>query len=263
MEIRQLSSKIIRRSENFAEVMSVCSTLLKYNDNASKVLNYVKTRVPPEGVGGFSVGYWPRNEEISMLFEFIDPSVLEDLGIVYKRIVHDSGHAEQVYCGVLNNHPLIMPYKNTYGDIIGLVGRTILSAEEQKEKKISKYKNTSLLKGINLFGIYQAKDAIIKKDSVIVVEGQFDCITCHRYGFKNVVALGGAAFTKFHFFLLKRYTNNIFILLDNDLSGSKETQNIITKYADNANINPIPLPSCYKDIDEYLRKGDDHSLLYV
>ena len=263
MELRQLSSKTIRNSEQFADVIGVCSSLLKHSDEANDVRKYLKGRIPSFRIGGFSFGYFPKNGELHKLFEFIDPVILEDLGLIYKRYVHDSGHAEMVYCSVLDNHNLIMPYKNVYGDIVGLVGRSVLDSVQQKQQKISKYKNTSLLKGTNLFGIYEAKKAIIKKRSVVLVEGQFDCITCHRHGFKNVVALGGASFTKYHFFLLKRYTNKIYLLLDNDFAGNKETQNIINRYSKDVEIIPINLPSSYKDIDECLMKGKDNPLLHI
>lgn len=263
MELRQLSSDIIRNSEQFADIIGICSSFLRKSDDAKEVREYLKDRIPNYSVDRFSFGYFPKNYELRKLFEFIDPFVLERLGLIYKRRVYDSGHEEMAYCSILSNHNLIMPYKNVYGDIVGLVGRSVLTSSEQKENKISKYKNTSLLKGLNLFGIYEAKQEIIEKGYVVLVEGQFDCITCHRYGFKNVVALGGSSFTKYHFFLIKRYTNRIYLLLDNDLAGNRETENIISRYSKDAEINKIILPTCYKDIDECLRKGGDNPLLKI
>ena len=61
--------------------------------------------------------------------------------------------------------------------------------------------------------MYNAKKYILEKDCVILVEGQFDCITSHRFGYNNVVALGGANFSKYHFSILKRYTDNFIFLL--------------------------------------------------
>lgn len=262
MEIRDLASYTLRRSEKFAEIMSICSTLLKHSPLAGPVRDYLQTRAPGT-TEGFAFGYFPSNEELDSLLEFISFKELEFLDLVYKKYVYDSGQPELVKCGTLGKHNLIMPYKNVYGDIIGLVGRTLLTKEEQKAQSVPKYKNTSLLKSLNLFGMYRAKPHILSNDAVIVVEGQMDCITCHRAGYKNVVALGGSAFTKFHFFLLKRYTNNIYLCLDNDEAGRRETKNIITRYGDLASIIPIMMPDCYKDIDEYIRKGGDPSLLKV
>jgi len=262
MEIRDFASYTIKRSEKFAEVMSACSTLLKHSPEAAAVRDYLHDRVP-NADKTFTFGYFPPNEELKQLLGFVSFEDLEFLNIIYKKYVYDSGQQELVNCGTLGNHNLVMPYKNVYGDIIGFVGRTLLSKEEQKARGVPKYKNTSLLKSLNLFGLYVAKSYILSKDSVIVVEGQMDCITAHLAGYRNVVALGGSAFTKFHFFLLKRYTNNIYLCLDNDEAGRRETKNIIDRYSDFGNISPIALPDCYKDIDECIRKGGDASLLAI
>lgn len=263
MDIIELSSQTIQHSEKYANVMSVCSTLLKYSPEAENTRKELLKRVPSFNVAGFNFGYFPDNANINLLTNKISIDVLQELGLVYQKFTCETGIKETVPHGVLSNHNIIMPYKNVYGDIIGLVGRTLLSKKEQEIQHISKYKNTSLPKGLNLFGMYDAKNNILAKDSVIVVEGQFDCVTCHRYGFRNVVALGGASFSKFHFYLLKRYTNNIYLLLDNDDAGQRERDKIISRFGKLANIQSIMLDCRYKDIDEYLTKSNDYSLLSV
>lgn len=262
MEIRDLASYTIGRSEKFAEIISACSTLLKHSSEAAKVREYLQSRIP-KPPQGFTFGYFPPNEALDELLEFVSLDDLMYLNLVYKKYVYDSGQPELMTCATLARHNLILPYKNMYGDIIGLVGRTLLSKNEQKALGIPKYKNTSLLKSLNLFGMYRAKQHILTKNSVIIVEGQMDCITCHQAGYQNVVALGGSAFTKFHFFLIKRYTNNIYLCLDNDEAGRRETNNIINRYSHLGRIIPITLPDCYKDIDECIRKGGDANLLNI
>lgn len=264
MEIIDLSLQIVKDSEKYAEVMSVCSTLLRHAPEAEKARVELKKRVPTFNVSGFSFGYFPDNSKLNLITNIIKQEELEELGLIYnKKTITSGGFIEMKPHALLASHNIIMPYKNVYGDIIGLVGRTLLSKEEQKKKNISKYKNTSLSKSLNLFGMYNAKKSIIEKDSVIIVEGQFDCITCHRYGIKNVVALGGSKLTKFHLYLIKRYTKNIYLLLDNDDAGRFETDKIMNRFGELANIKPIYLNSCYKDIDEYLIKNNDTKLLYV
>jgi DNA primase len=253
MDIRELYKQNLQNSEKYAEFMSVCSMLLKHSDFAQDTRVYLKTRVNSFYVSGFQFGFFPTNDQLKELFKYINPEELEKLGVIYKKRVYDSGQEEMVYYGKLREHNLILPYKDVYGNIIGLVGRTLLSKEEMLKKAISKYKNTNLIKGINLFGLYEAKKEILKQDSVIVVEGQFDCITCHRFGYKNVIALGGSTFTKYHLYLLKRYTNNIYLLLDNDNAGEKSTNNILRRYSNQANLNTIIIPLGYKDVDEALK----------
>jgi DNA primase catalytic core len=262
MDIRDLGTSIIKKSEKYAEVISICNALLRHSSLAAEAREYLKPRIPSYDVAGFTFGYFPTNDNIHLISDIIGIDVMKELGLAYEMYVYEAGYHTKKPIGTLANHNIVLPYKNIYGDIIGLVGRSILSKEEQKAQGVkSKYKNTSLPKALNLFGMYNAKNDIIAKDSVIIVEGQFDCITCHRYGFKNVVAVGGVAFSKFHFYLLQRYTNNIFLLLDNDDAGRRERDNILSRYGKLANIQTIALDSCYKDVDEYLTKCQDHSLL--
>lgn len=263
MSIAELGNRIIKNSEKYAEVMSVCSTLLRYAPEAKAAREYLDTRVPTYNVAGFVLGYFPENKHLHLLIDAVGKDSLQNLGLVYDKYTHDTGISVQKPHSIFTNHNIVMLYKNVYGDIIGMVGRTLLTKEEQKNHKISKYKNSSLPKALNLFGMYNAKRYIVAKDSVIIVEGQFDCITCHRYGFRNVVALGGATFSKFHFYLLKRYTNNIYLMLDNDDAGQRERDKIMVRYGKDANIKPIVLDSRYKDIDEYLTSNSDRLLLSV
>jgi len=260
MDIRDLYKLNLQNSEKFAELMSACYTILQHSDIAKGTRDYLKSRVPSFFIQGFQFGYFPTNDQLNELFYYIKPEELEKLGVIYKKCVYDSGQPEMVYCGKLKNHNLIMPYKDVYGNIIGLVGRTFLPDKEMKELKISKYKNTSIIKGINLFGLYEAKKYILEEDYVIIVEGQFDCISCHRFGYRNVVALGGSAFTKYHLYLLKRYTNNIYLLLDNDFAGQNSSSKIIKRFVDKAEIKTISLPQEYKDVDIYLCKDKEHNL---
>jgi DNA primase len=259
MDIRDFSKDLLYRSDIYKKVMNACYNLLDY-DYATDVREYFNSR-NIKNTSSFSFGYFPDNLHLNDLIKQVPIDDLINVGLIYSKNSFDAGHQQYLYNGVLNNHNLVMPYKNLYGDIIGLVGRTILSKEDMKEKSISKYKNTSLLKGINLFALNEAKEDILKRDSVIIVEGQFDCISCHNYGFKNTVALGGSAFTKFHFQLINRFTKNIFLLLDNDQAGKRETEKILSKYSNFSNIISIPIPECYKDIDEYINCNNDLSLL--
>lgn len=263
MHITELSNDILVKSKKFNDLISVCNRLLCYASEASEAREYLKPRIPSFNVAGFTIGYIPNNDNLSMILKHISEEDLIFLDIAYSKRIFESDIPENRLYSKLSDHNIVMPYKNVYGDTIGLVGRTLLSKEDQKLRCVSKYKNTSLPKSLNLFGLYEAKNHIIAKDSVIVVEGQFDCITCHRYGFCNVVALGGATFSKFHFYLLKRYTNNIYLLLDNDVAGNKEREKIIEKYNSLATIKSIELDSSYKDIDEYLNKSDDYSLFKI
>lgn len=260
MSIKELSKSIIKRSEKYSEVLSACYTLLKHCEHARDDLEYLKSRVDGKSIVTF--GWFPPNEYLHLLTEMIDEQDLIDLDLIYKKYIDDNGHSRQVNYGILSNHNLVMPYHNSYGDIIGLVGRNLLPKEEQKQKRISKYKNSNILKMLNLFGLHKAKQNIVEKDSVIIVEGQFDCITCHKFGINNVVALGGASFSKYHFYTLRRFTKNLYFALDNDDAAEKTYSKVLNRYGNLANIRKVTINSRYKDIDEALLKGGTESLSF-
>lgn len=259
MSITKTNNDIQEKSIIFAEVMSVCSGLLKNNKLAENEKKYLLSRVNSFNESGFTFGYWPNQSLFNILTEFIEEEKLIKVGLAYKKQVDLGGYLQEKLINIMPNHNLIMPYKNLYGDIIGIVGRTLLSSEQQSEQKISKYKNTSLNKSLNLFGLYNAKKHILEKDYVIIVEGQFDCITCHRFGYKNTVALGSASLSKYQFYLLKRYTNNLYLMLDNDSAGIKSTEKIYSRYSSLCNLKQIKVDSSYKDIDLMLM-NDSKSL---
>ena len=261
MNIRDLASNILQKSEDFADVLSACRTLLKHHSLAEKTREYLDNRISSHYQDVFGFGYFPNNENINILTDLVPENKLRNLGLLYNKKTNDSDCMININVGFLNHHNLIMPYKDLRGNIISLVGRTILPEEQQKELNIPKYKNTIFYKSLHMFGLHHAKKSIVNNKSIIIVEGQFDCISCHSNGFHNVVALGGTALSKYQFSLIRRYTNNIYLLLDTDTAGTNAANKIFDKYSKFANIQKIQLPSCYKDIDEYLKKSSDYSVM--
>ena len=261
MDIREESRKIYEKSVLLSEAMGVCTTLLKHSDEANFSKEYLKNRIPELAYKDFTFGYYPPNSQKHLLLQYINEQTLLDAGLIYKKKVYYDISPREESFALLDKHNLVMPFKNLNGDIISIVGRSLLSKEDQDRQGISKYKNTNFQKSLNLFGLYQAKKNILDKNFVVIVEGQFDCITCHRLGIDNCVALGGVSFSKYQLYLLLRYTNNLVLALDNDNPGRQATQKIIDRFGKNANIHEITIPECYKDIDEWLEKAGSEDFI--
>lgn len=261
MNSKDLSKQIINKSLIFAQVMSACSSLLKNSSIALDARTYLNNRCTDYYQKEFNFGYFPKKDELHYLLDLLDDGEkkLELLGLLYKKEFMTNGIFMKENKAQLENHNLIMPYNNIYGDIIALVGRTLLPKDQQIN--ISKYKNTTFIKGNHLFGINKSKKSIIQKNAVIIVEGQFDLISCYKNGFHNIVAVGCANLSKKQFYILKRYTNNFYFLFDNDDAGKKGFEKAVEKYSNHANIQKINLPKIYKDIDEYLNDNSDHDIL--
>jgi DNA primase len=259
MDTAQYYKHISDRSKLFNKIVLICKDLLHSADKAEEVRNYVDSRISSYNQNKFDFGYFPADSDLDILLSKIDKSVLLNTGLIYSNdnIFHKRS--------ILNNHNLIIPIKDDYGNIIALVGRnSVFSKDEQNNtEEIQKYKYTyGYSKSCNLYGIYQAKKAIRNSKKVILVEGQIDCISCHGHGLHNVVALGGSSMSDYQLFLLMKHgCNKLHLLLDNDDAGKKAESKIINKYSKYISIEKVALPPEYKDIDEYLRLSNNYNAL--
>jgi DNA primase catalytic core len=240
----------------FEDLIEASSFLLHNYPGAKQCREYLNSRLSGESQNIYKFGYFPDNDNMAALTSIIGNEMLSSLNLEYSRSIEDSMSFREIRISYFNDYPIIMPFKDTYGSIVAIVGRTLLSEEDRKMKKIPKYKNTKFTKGNYLFGLYENKKEIINKDSVYIVEGQFDVIKANEKGLKNIVALGNNNITPYQFSVITRYTNNIFLLLDNDEAGMKGRKSIVDKYSGFANIRNFYLSDQYKDIDEFFSSNE-------
>jgi DNA primase len=236
------------------KIMESCRFLLKSYPEAEDVRTYLDSRLKPESQELFQFGYFPNNNNIQVLSDLVGEENLLNENLLYYRNVEDSLFPRRFKICYFEDFPLVMPYRDPYGNIVGLVCRTLLPESEFKKNKISKYKNTKFEKGQCVFGLYENKQHIIDQNCVYVVEGQFDCIKAIEIGFRNIVAIGNNNMSSYQFSVISRYTNNIFMLLDNDEAGEKGRKNSSDKFGHLANIRNFYIPESFKDIDEYITK---------
>ncbi len=154
---------------------------------------------------------------------------------------------------------VIFPIQNLTGRVLGFGGRIL-----KQDKKSAKYYNSPESPIYNkrkiLYGLYQAKNEIIKEDGCYLVEGYTDVISLHQAGIRNVVASSGTALTEDQIRLIKRYTNNITILYDGDSAGIKASFrgiDLILKEA--MNVKVVLFPDG-EDPDSYSRKVSKEEL---
>lgn len=102
-----------------------------------------------------------------------------------------------------------------------------------------------------LYGLNIMKKHIKEFDCVIIVEGQMDVIALYRLWFPVGLATSGTALTPQHIKLIKRYTDNVYFLFDNDKAWNQATIRAL-KVAYQQDIFPkiISLPTDYKDVDD-------------
>lgn len=241
---------------SYEKVVESCRFLLENYPEAQASKSYLDSRLSKEAQEKWQFGYFPDTRNLSALLDLVGEDALIQNGLLSSGRIEDSLSPRRVLRNFFEDHPLIMPYRDQYGKVVSIVGRTILSEKERADKGLIKYKNTSEFKKANyLFGLYENKQNILDQGFAFIVEGQFDVIKAWEIGLRNVVALGNCFMTPYQFSVISRYSNNLRLLLDNDISGQKGRKRSISKYGKLANIHNFYLPDDYKDIDEYITKG--------
>ncbi len=155
---------------------------------------------------------------------------------------------------------VIFPFFSVSGKVTGFAGRLIKQSD-----KAGKYVNspTSILyeKKHELYGFYQAKQAIKREDCCYLVEGQLDVIQLVQSGIENVVASGGTALTFPQIRLIHRFTENVTILYDGDSAGIKAAlRGLDMMLEEGVNVKVVLLPEG-EDPDSFARKHDATEVL--
>lgn len=115
---------------------------------------------------------------------------------------------------------VMFPILSMSGRVLGFGGR-ILKSSKNTAKYINSPESLIYHKSKVLYGIFHAKQSIVKEDSCFLVEGYTDVIKLYQKGIKNVVASSGTALTENQIRLISRLTKNITVLFDGDSAGSR------------------------------------------
>ncbi len=219
--------------------------------------DYMVSRgIKQETIEEFKIGYamdsWNALEE-HLLKKGYAEHYIKISGLI-KRSSNDR------YYDLFRNR-IIFPISQYNGDLLGFGGRVI-------DDSMPKYLNTPetelYSKRRNLYGLYQAREAVRKENEVLLVEGYMDCVKIHQNGIKNCAASLGTAFTSEQAVLLRRYAERVIILYDGDEAGQRETLRAIDILRDQElNVEIVTLPGG-KDPDEYLELyGKEEFLHYI
>ena len=155
----------------------------------------------------------------------------------------------------------IFPWLNVSGKVVAFGGRVLDSRTKGVAQKYVNSPDSDIYhKERELYGIYQAKKAIVKEDRVFMVEGYTDVIAMHQAGIENVVANSGTALSEHQIHLLHRFTSNITLLYDGDDAGihaaMRGTDMLLTE---GMNIKVLLLPDG-DDPDSFARKHSSEEL---
>ncbi|MCX8011169.1 MAG: DNA primase [Ignavibacteria bacterium] len=189
--------------------------LTKTNEGENILKYLAKRGINEQTIKTFELGYSLSSWEGLLTFiekKSLDINLVEKLGLLVKR---DDGSYYDRFRG-----RLIFPIFSPAGRVIAFGGR-ILTETDDQPKYVNSPETKIYIKGKNLYGLFQAKDEIRKKDFVILVEGYMDAISLFQNGFQNVVASSGTALTEEQVQVLARYTKNFVLIYDSDEAGKK------------------------------------------
>ncbi len=120
---------------------------------------------------------------------------------------------------------VIWPIFSQSGRVAGFGGRVLDKATKGVNVKyLNSPESLVYSKRNELFGFFQAKQAISRKDSCYLVEGYTDVMAMHQNGVENVVASSGTALTPGQINIIRRLTNNITVIYDGDSAGIKASE---------------------------------------
>lgn len=168
---------------------------------------------------------------------------------------------------------VIYPVFTVAGKVVAFGGRTL-----RKDKDVAKYVNSPesaiYSKSRELYGLYQAKQAIVRKDKCILVEGYMDVISMHQSGVENVVASSGTSLTEGQIRLIHRFTENVTVIYDSDPAGIKASlRGIDLLLAEGLNIKVMLLPEgddpdsfaqshTSSEVEEYLASHEEDFITF-
>ncbi len=172
---------------------------------------------------------------------------LEKTGLCYRK---EDGSLRDRFWG-----RVIFPIHSLSGKVVAFGGR-VLSAQTKnvQMKYVNSPESEIYHKSKELYGIYFAKQAIVRQDRCFLVEGYTDVISMYQSGVENVVASSGTALTPEQIRLIHRFTNNITVLYDGDMAGIKASlRGIDMLLEEGMNVKICLLPDG-DDPDSFARK---------
>ena len=227
------------------------SILYNHVDGKSIGMTYFRQRgIRDDIVKKFHLGYCTSSKDAfakEALRKGYKKEFLVKTGLCYEK---EDGTIRDRFWG-----RVIFPWFNISGKVLGFGGRVLDSRTKGiAQKYVNSPESEIYSKRKELYGIYQAKSAIVKKDNVYMVEGYTDVIAMHQCGLENVVANSGTALSEEQIRLLHRFTSNITLLYDGDEAGIKASiRGIDMLLAEGMNVKVLLLPDG-DDPDSFSRK---------
>jgi len=220
---------------------------------APNAIAYLKNRgLTGEVAARFGMGYAPSGwDSLRAIFPDYDAHVLVESGLVIDK-VDEQGNHQRRYDRFRER--VMFPIRNTKGQVIGFGGRVLDGGEP---KYLNSPETPLFQKGLELYGLFEARQAIRDAGYVLVTEGYMDVVALAQLGFPQAVATLGTACTTTHVQKLLRQTDDVIFSFDGDRAGRKAARRALEaclpQVSDDKTIKFLFLPQEH-DPDSFVRE---------
>ncbi len=231
----------------------------KHLRTSPRAIDYLKGRgLSGEVARQFGLGYAPEGwRSLASVFPQYDDPLLVESGLVIVNEEDDKRYDRF-------RDRIMFPIRNVKGECIGFGGRVL---GDEKPKYLNSPETPVFSKGRELYGLFEARQALREKGFVLVTEGYMDVVALAQLGFPNAVATLGTACTTDHVQKLFRFTDSVVFSFDGDAAGRRAARKALEgalPYAtDVRSVKFLFLPPEH-DPDSYIRAfGPDAFSRYI
>ena len=220
--------------------------------NAGEAIAYLKNRgLTGEIAARFGMGFAPGGwDNLRSVFPDYEAVALAEAGLVIDKVDEDGGNRKRYD---RFRERIMFPIRNTKGQVIAFGGRVLGDGEP---KYLNSPETPLFSKGFELYGLFEARQAIRDAGYVLVTEGYMDVVALAQMGFPQAVATLGTACTPTHVQKLLRQTDNVIFSFDGDKAGRRAARRALEAslphVSDNKTIKFLFLPTEH-DPDSYIR----------
>lgn len=181
-----------------------------------QAVDYLKKRgLSGEVARQYGLGYAPEGwRSLASIFPSYDDPLLVESGLVILNA--EEGEDEKRYDRFRDR--IMFPIRNVKGDCIGFGGRVL---GDGKPKYLNSPETPVFSKGRELYGLFEARNALREHGYALVTEGYMDVVALAQLGFPNTVATLGTACTAEHVQKLFRFTDSVVFSFDGDAAGQR------------------------------------------
>ncbi len=226
-EERQRQATLRQRRQTLGELLAKAAEFYRAQLKASpRAIEYLKGRGLSGAIAArFGLGFAPPgSRSLAGVFGRYDDPQLEEAGLVRVReedgtgsTGHAGDHADRSRYDWFRNR-VMFPIRGVGGEVIGFGGRVL---DDSKPKYMNSPETPLFSKGRELYGLFEARQALREAGYALVVEGYMDVVALAQHGFANAVATLGTACTAEHVHKLFRFTDSVVFSFDGDAAGRR------------------------------------------